>query len=114
MAEEYHTSDRDPSLYRPERPGVSRKTVIEPTKVAVPLIDLADLLCGPVGNRSGLRRIGDKWVGMCPIPDCSAMLRSFAVWPGTDTWGCYACLRDGGVADLERLAGDELMAKARG
>jgi hypothetical protein len=114
MAEEYHTSDRDPSPYRPERRGVSRKTVIEAAKDAVPVIDLADLLCGPAGNRSGLRRIGDKRVGMCPLPDCASKVPSFAVWPGTDTWRCYACLRDGGVADLERLAGDELVAKARG
>jgi hypothetical protein len=104
MAEEYHTSDRGPSPYRPERRGGCLKTVI----------DLADLLCGPAGNRSELSRISDKWVGRCPLPDCSAGLPSFVVWPGTDTWRCYACLQGGGVTDLARLAGDEVVAKARG
>lgn len=114
MAEEYHTSDRDPSLYPAERPGVSRKTGIGTANEAVPLIDLADLLCGPAGNRSGLRRIGDKWVERCPLPDCSVKLPSFVVWPSTDMWRCYYCLRGGGVTDLARLAEDELVAKARG
>lgn len=83
-------------------------------QAAASTIDLADLLCGPAGHRSGLSRIDDRWVGMCPLPDCASRLPSFAVWPGTDTWGCYACLRGGSVTDLVRLAGDELVAKAQG
>ena len=78
------------------------------------VIDLADLLCGPAGNRSGLRRIGDRWVGMCPLPDCASKLRSFAVWPATDSWHCFCCLRGGSVTDLARHAGHELVARARG
>jgi hypothetical protein len=35
-----------PSPTRPERRGVSRKTVIDEAKEKVPVIDLADLLCG--------------------------------------------------------------------
>jgi hypothetical protein len=78
------------------------------------VIDLADLLCGPAGNRSGLRRIGDRWVGKCPLPDCVSKLRSFAVWPSTDSWHCFCCRRGGNVTDLARLAGNDLVAKARG
>jgi hypothetical protein len=78
------------------------------------VVDLADLLCGPAGNRSGLRRIGDKWVGKCPLPGCASELRSFAVWPATDSWYCFCCRRGGNVTDLARLAGHELVARARG
>jgi hypothetical protein len=90
------------------------KVLPKAPKGRVLVVDLADLLCGPAGNRSGLRRINDRWVGRCPLPDCTSRLPSFAVWPDTDTWGCYACLRGGGVTDLVRLAGDELVAKAQG
>ena len=34
-------------------------------EAAEPVIDVADLLCGPAGNRSGWRRIGDRWVARC-------------------------------------------------
>src|SRR5215213_4208386 len=78
------------------------------------VIDLSDLLCGPAGNRSDLRRIGDKWVGKCPLPDCASKLRSFAVWPASDSWQCFSCRRGGNVTDLARLAGDDLVTKARG
>ena len=77
-------------------------------------IDLADLLCGPAGNRSGLRRINDRWVGRCPLPDCTSKLSSFVVWPDTDAWRCFNCMRGGGATDLARLAGHALVAKARG
>jgi hypothetical protein len=77
----------------------------------VPVIDLGDLLCGPAGNRSGLRRIGDKWVGRCPLPDCTAKLFSFAIWPCSDSWHCFSCLRSGGVTDLARLAGHALVGR---
>ncbi len=73
----------------------------------VPVIDLADLLCGPAGNCSGLRRIGDKWVGRCPLPDHSAKVPSFVVWPETNSWWCYGCSRGGGILDLKRLAGGD-------
>jgi hypothetical protein len=84
------------------------------TKRRVLVIDLADLLCGPAGNRSGLRRINDRWVGMCPLPDCASKLSSFAVWPDSDAWRCCNCMRGGGATELERLVGHALVAKARG
>ena len=36
------------------------KELPKDAKGQVLVIDLADLLCGPAGNRSGLRRIGDR------------------------------------------------------
>lgn len=114
MAEAYHEPERNPPGNRPKRQCISRKTVIEADKGTVPTLDLADLLCGPAGNRSGLRRIGDKRVGICPLPNCAANLPSFAVWPSTDSWKCFCCMRGGSVTDLARLAGDELLAKVRG
>jgi CHC2 zinc finger len=80
----------------------------------VPVIDVADLLCGPAGNRSGLRRMDDRWVGRCPLPHCASRLPSFAVWPNTDAWRCFSCMRGGDATELERLVGHALVAKARG
>jgi hypothetical protein len=91
-----------------------QKDLPRASKGRVLVIDLADLLCGPAGNGSGLRRIGDKWVGKCPLPGCASKLRSFAVWPTTDSWHCFCCLRGGSVTDLARHAGYELVARARG
>ena|SRR5829696_8591558 len=114
MAERYYTQHRNPSPDCLDAQGNLHDKAITPLKGEVPTLDVADLLCGPAGNRSGLRRIGDKWVGMCPLPDCSAKLPSFAVWPDTDSWHCFSCLRSGGATDLARLAGYERMAKAQG
>ena len=114
MAEEYHTQDRNPSPCWPENRGASCDIEVRGTEGAAPTLDLADLLCGPAGNRSGLRHIGDKWVGECPLPDCQVKVPSFAVWPSTDSWHCFYCMRGGGTTDLARLAGDNMVAKARG
>jgi hypothetical protein len=112
MTEAYHTHDRNPSPSRPERRGVSRKTVIEAAKEAVPVIDLADLLCGP----GGLRRVGKRWVGRCPLPDHEDRSPSFTVFPETNTWYCFgACQRGLDVVDLAAAAwgyGDGEMAMA--
>jgi hypothetical protein len=114
MAEAYHTLRHKPSPERPKSRDASHDTAANVAEETASTIVLADLLCGPAGNRSGLRRIGDKWVGMCPLPDCASKLRSFAVWPGTDSWQCFCCRRGGNVTDLARLVGHELVAKARG
>ena len=64
MAEEYHTKDGNPPADWPERRGVSRRQVIEAAKESLPTIDLAYRLCGP----GGLQKVGDRWVGRCPLP----------------------------------------------
>lgn len=100
MTEEYQTPDHSPSPDRPERRGVGRKTVIEAAKDAVPTVDLADLLCGP----GGLRRVGERWVGRCPLPDHKDRSPSFTVYPETNSWFCYGCLRGGDMIELARHA----------
>src|SRR3712207_4238367 len=100
MTEEYHTHDHDPSLNRPERRGVSRKPVIETAKDKVPTIDLADRLQGP----GGWRKIGNRWVCQCLLPDHDERTPSFTVYPETNSWYCYGCLRGGDVIELARYA----------
>jgi hypothetical protein len=114
MAEEYHTLRYRPSPDCPESREASHDGAASVAEETAATLALADLLCGPAGNRSGLRRIGDRWVGMCPLPDCASKLRSFAVWPALDSWQCFCCRRGGNVTDLARLAGNDLVAKARG
>ena len=83
-------------------------------QAAASTIDLADLLCGPAGNRYGLRQIGDKWVGICPLPNRAAKLPSFVVWSGSDSWHCYCCVQGGNAIDLARLAGYALAPSTPG
>jgi hypothetical protein len=97
---EYHNPDLSRVPYRPERRGVSRKTVIEAAKARVPTIDLADLLCGP----AQMRRIGAEWVGQCPLPDHEDKTPSFTVNPEKNVWFCHGCLRGGDVVELARFA----------
>ncbi len=85
---------------RPERRGVSARTVIEEAKAMVSTVDLADRLCGP----GRLRRVGDKWVACCPLPDHEDRSPSFTVYPDTDSWFCFACLVGGDVIELARHA----------
>jgi hypothetical protein len=74
--------------------------VIEAAKEVVPTKDLADRLCGP----RGLRRVGNRWVGQCPLPDHEDRSPSFTVYPETNSWFCYGCLRGGDVIELARFA----------
>lgn len=93
--------DNNPSPDRPERRGVSRRPVIEAAKVSVSTIDLADRLCGP----GGLRKVGDRWVGRCPLPDHEDRSPSFTVDPEKNLWYCFgACQRGGDVIELARHA----------
>lgn len=115
MVEEYHTSARNPSPDRPEHRGISRKTVIDAAKEAVPVIDLADLLHGP----SGWRKVGNRWVCRCPLPGHDERSPSFTVFLETNSWYCFgACQRGGDVVDLAAAAwgygnGEMAMAAAQ-
>jgi hypothetical protein len=99
MVEAYHVPDNNPSRNRPERRGVSRKTVIECAKERVPTIDLANLLCGA----GSLRKVGSRWVGRCPSRDHEDRSPSFTVYSETNTWFCYGCFRGGDVIELARF-----------
>jgi DNA primase len=85
---------------RPERRGVSRRTVIEEAKAKVSTIDLADRLAGP----GKMRKVGAEWVTNCPLPDHEDRSPSFAVNPEKNVWFCYGCLRGGDVVELARFA----------
>jgi hypothetical protein len=74
--------------------------VIEEAKAKVETIDLADLLCGP----GRMRRIGDKWMARCPLPDHDEKTPSFAVYPGDRGWWCYGCSHGGDVVNLAAIA----------
>jgi hypothetical protein len=95
--------NRQPSTWgsaRPERRGVSRRTVIGEAKAKVATIDLADLLCGP----GRMRQVGAEWLACCPLPDHEDSTPSFSVNPDKDVWFCYGCLRGGDVIELARFA----------
>ena len=84
---------------------------IDAAKEAVPVIDLADRLCGP----GGLRRIGKEWAGRCPLPDHEDRSPSFTVNPEKNVFFCHGCLRGGDVVTLAALAwgyGEQEMAMA--
>jgi DNA primase len=74
--------------------------VIDAAKEAVPVIDLADRLCGP----GQMRRVGEKWTARCPLPGHDERTPSFTVYPGDRGWWCYGCQRGGDVVNLARLA----------
>lgn len=86
-----------------ERYHYSFNRSLEAVKAAVSVIDEADLLCGPAGQRTGLRRVGERWVGLCPLPDHDEKTPSFTVFPD-DHWWCFGCNRGGDVLDLHQLA----------
>lgn len=74
--------------------------MIEEAKEKVATIDLADRLCGP----GQLKRMGEKWTARCPLPDHSDKTPSFVVYPETDSFFCFGCLRGGDVIELARRA----------
>jgi CHC2 zinc finger len=84
----------------PRYRGASYTRPIGAAKDAVPVIDLADRLCGP-GN---LRRVGKEWVGRCVLPDHEDRSPSFTVNPEKNVFFCHGCLQGGDVVELARLA----------
>jgi DNA primase len=94
------SGQRTSEIARPERRGVSTRTVIEQAKAKVSTLDLADLLCGP----GKLRRVGSRWVARCPLPAHEDKSPSFTVYPETDSFFCFGCLVGGDVVELARHA----------
>jgi hypothetical protein len=98
---DYHDPTHSPTPSRPERRGISRRSVIEEAKDKVKTIDLADLLCGP----GRMRKVGERWVARCPLPGHEDRSPSFTVYPETNSWFCFgACLAGGDVIELARHA----------
>lgn len=80
--------------------------LLEAVKKQVLVIDIADLLCGPAGNRSGWLKSGRLWVARCPLPRHEFEWSfSFAVSKEENYWYCCECRLGGNVLDLYALAG---------
>jgi CHC2 zinc finger len=80
--------------------GGSHTKPIDAAKEAVLVIDLADRLAGP----GKLRRVGKTWATNCLLPNHEDRTPSFVVYPETNSWYCFSCLRGGDVVELARLA----------
>jgi hypothetical protein len=87
---------------RPDRRGVSRRTVIEEAKEKVKTVDLADRLA--VGQGGRWRKVGAEWVKNCVLSDHEDRSPSFTVNPEKNLWHCHGCLRGGDVFTLAQLA----------
>jgi DNA primase len=91
--------DADTETRTPRYRGVSYTRPIDAAKEAVPVIDLADRLAGP----GKMRRVGKTWATNCLLPNHEDRTPSFVVYPETNSWYCFACLRGGDVVELARL-----------
>jgi hypothetical protein len=89
---------------RPERRGVSRRSVIEEARSKVSTLDLADRLAAGQGGR--WRKVGAEWVRNCVLPEHADKTPSFAVDPEKDVWFCHGCLRGGDVVTLAQHVWD--------
>jgi DNA primase len=94
-----HQSEAPSSPRYPRYRGLSYRKPIDKAKRLVPCIDLAHRLCGP----GGMRRIGNEWVGRCPLPDHEDRSPSFTVNSDKNVWFCHGCLRGGDLVELGRL-----------
>jgi hypothetical protein len=83
----------------PRYRGVSYTRPIDAAKEAVLVIDLADRLAGP----GKMRRVGKTWATNCLLPNHEDRTPSFVVYPETNSWYCFSCLRGGDVVELARL-----------
>jgi hypothetical protein len=90
-------SDRESQGQKGTYRGVSYVPPIRAAKEAVQVTELA-------GRLTGLKRTGRGWIGRCPLPNHEDSTPSFNVYPETNSWYCFACLRGGDVVDLARLA----------
>jgi CHC2 zinc finger len=99
MEAEYHNPNRPKTPNTRRYRGISYASPIDAAKEAVPVIDLADLLCGP----GRMRKVGEEWVGRCPLPDHQDRSPSFTVNPEKNLWWCFGCLRGSDVVELYRL-----------
>ena len=76
----------------PTHRGVSYTKPIDAAKEAVPVTELADKL----SSERGLRR-------RCPLPDHEDHTPSFVLYPETESFFCFGCLRGGDAVELYRL-----------
>ena len=102
--QEYHSPTPSPTPSRPERRGVSRRSVIEEAKGKVSTMDLADRLASDHPDR--WCKVGAEWVRRCVLPDHEDRTPSFTVNPEKNLWWCHGCLRGGDAITLAQRAWD--------
>jgi len=100
MEVEYHNPNPAKTPNTPRYRGISYTKPIDAAKEAVPCIDLADRLAGP----GKFRRVGNTWTTNCVLPGHEDRVPSFVVYPETNSFYCFGCLRGGDVVELARLA----------
>jgi hypothetical protein len=98
--EAYHSPNQGKTPNTPRYRGVSYTKPITAAKEAVPCIDLADRLAGP----GKFRKVGNRWTTNCVLPGHEDRVPSFVVYPETNSFFCFGCLRGGDVVELARLA----------
>jgi DNA primase len=98
--EAYHNPNPANTPNTPRYRGISYTKPIDAAKEAVPCIDLADRLAGP----GKFRRVGNRWSTNCVLPGHEDRVPSFVVYPETNSFYCFGCLRGGDVVELARLA----------
>jgi len=100
MEAEYHSQNPANTPNTPRYRGISYTKPIDAAKEAVPCIDLADRLAGP----GKFRKVGNTWSTNCVLPGHEDRVPSFVVYPETNSFYCFGCLRGGDVVELARLA----------
>jgi len=100
MTAEYHMGAEAKTPQARRYRGISYQKPIDRAKELIATIDLADTLCGP----GQLRKVGETYTARCPLPDHEDRIPSFVVYPETNSWFCFACVRGGDVVELYRLA----------
>jgi hypothetical protein len=98
--EAYHNPNPANTPNTPRYRGISYTKPIDAAKEAVPVIDLADRLAGP----GKFRKVGETWSTNCVLPGHEDRVPSFVVYPETNSFYCFGCLRGGDVVELARLA----------
>lgn len=93
-----------------KRLPISQLKPIDAAKERVSTLELAERLCP-----GGLRREGRNWKALCPLPEHDEKSASFYVYPETNSFYCFGCLRGGDVVNLAAHAwgyGKDAMASA--
>jgi hypothetical protein len=98
--EAYHNQNPANTPNTPRYRGISYTKPIDAAKEAVPCIDLADRLAGP----GKFRKVGNTWSTNCVLEGHEDRVPSFVVYPETNSFYCFGCLRGGDVVELARLA----------
>lgn len=96
-ADEYCAADMAAEAARqalPEKKGIDFKEIKE-------RIDIVD----HISQYTRLKKVGNKFMGKCPLPGHDDSSASFYVYPETKSFWCFGCQRGGDVIDFARIHG---------